>query len=86
MLEMRLFDALPIGVIYVGLVLFIFLSKRIAAALRARIPTSIWIALLAISALTMITIGGSGWSCRVAQADSGGSPHPRLCGAHHLGG
>ncbi len=32
-------------------------SKRIAAALRARIPTSIWIALLAISALTMITMG-----------------------------
>ncbi len=32
-------------------------SKRIAAALRSRIPTSIFIALLAISALTMITMG-----------------------------
>lgn len=32
-------------------------EKRLSAALRARIPQSIWIALLAISALTMITMG-----------------------------
>jgi len=35
-------------------------EKRMAAALRARIPRSIWIALLAISALTMITMGVQG--------------------------
>ncbi len=32
-------------------------EERLAAGLRARIPRSIWIALLAISALTMITMG-----------------------------
>ena len=35
-------------------------EKRMAAALRARIPRSIWIALLAISALTMLTMGTQG--------------------------
>ena len=32
-------------------------EKRLTAALRNRIPTSIWLALFAISALTMMTIG-----------------------------
>jgi purine-cytosine permease-like protein len=32
-------------------------EKRVTAALRNRIPSSIWIALVAISVLTMITMG-----------------------------